>query len=288
MRAASLCGLVASGALVAPHVLGFQDSNVLETLTRSRQAVGADAVAHLQSLVFTGLSRIPANQGLMECELEIRVLLPDRYLRIDRASFGERRAGFQGTDVLNAISEHGRTTLPPDSLKKQILQAERERMVQLLLGAVAYVPLRDGVLFKPVPGTLKTEQAQAGAEAAAQRAAAVQAWEAAGREGQPPPGRSGVESYASNSPDPYSFLVSVREGAWFRFTTEPQTFMPARLSYVTANGDDVTVAFGERRLTDGLKAPYRITTTSRGHIIDDLLIDHVAVNSRLTTADFAR
>ena len=50
----------------------------------------------------------------------------------------------------------------------------------------------------------------------------------------------------------------------------------------------MTIAFGERRLTDGLKVPYRITTTSHGKIIDDLLLERVDINPKLTKADFER
>jgi hypothetical protein len=61
--------------------------------------------------------------------------LPDHYLRIDRAPFGEKRAGFQSKTVLNAVNERGRTMLPPEPLKDQILESERVRMFQLMLGA---------------------------------------------------------------------------------------------------------------------------------------------------------
>ena len=45
---------------------------------------------------------------------------------------------------------------------------------------------------------------------------------------------------------------------------------------------------GERRVTDGLKLPYRITTTNRGKIVDDLLLERIEVNPKLTKADFNR
>lgn len=71
-------------------------------------------------------------------------------------------------------------------------------------------------------------------------------------------------------------------------TFDSGIYLAARLAYSNANGDDVAIAFAERRLTDGLKLPYRITTTSRGHVIDDLILDQIDVNPALTKADFTR
>src|SRR5262245_22458515 len=99
IAAAGAAVVLAAGVPSAQDLLNSQDSGAREVLKRSRQAVGgADAVARLRSLVITGISRIPASPGpnLVECDLEIRVLLPDRYLRIERASFGEKRTGFAG------------------------------------------------------------------------------------------------------------------------------------------------------------------------------------------------
>src|SRR5579862_4287283 len=154
--------VVSAVTMAAQDSLDFKDSNAREIIRRSRAAVGGsagagavgaggiDAIAHLQSIVLSGLSRIPANRGLVECELEIRILLPDHYVRIDRAPFGEKRSGFDGRNSLSVISERGRTTLPPENLTGQIVQAERERMLQLLLGAAAYLSPRDVVMVRSV------------------------------------------------------------------------------------------------------------------------------------------
>ena len=271
----------------AQESLDFKDANAREILKRSRIAVGGvDAVGHVQSLVLRGLSRIPANTGLVECELEIRILLPDRYLRIDRASFGERRSGFEGTHSLSVISERGRTTLPPENLTDQIVQSERERMLQLMLGAAAYLSPREVVTFRSVTGDIGSLQPQGTADAG-QRAAARRNQEAAGAStSSPSASDAGARTYVSTAPNPYSFDVSVRPGAAFRYIADPGTFLPSRLTYLNVNGDEVTTTFGERRVADGLKLPYRITTTSRGKIIDDLLLDRIAVNPNLTKADF--
>ena len=289
--AAGALAFVAAGVAAAGQDFAdVQDANAREILKRSRQAVGGfDALARLQSLLLTGTSQIPSDRGLVTCDVEIRILLPDHYLRIDSAPFGEKRAGFQGKTVLSAINERGRTMFPPEQLKDEILESERVRMLQLMLGAATYVSTQNTVTFKSVAGGLSTFQAQATAEAAAQKAAAQRAWEAAGNAGQPPPSQDGTQTFAATYPDPYIVDVSLRDGgARFRLTLERGTYLPARLAYANANGDEVRITFSERRLTDGLNLPYRITTTSRGQVIDDLLLDQIDVNPGLTKADFRR
>jgi len=271
--------------LGAQESLDFKDANAREILKRGRIAVGGvEAVGKIQSLMLRGLSRIPANTGLVECELEIRVLLPDHYLRIDRASFGEKRSGFEGKHSLSVISERGRTTLPPENLMEEIAASERERMVQLLLGAAAYLSPRDVLTVKSVVGDVGSYQPQ-GTAAAGQRSATL-------RNSDTPTTTAnadrGGQSFVNAQPSRYSFDLSVRKSAAFRYLADPATFMPSRITYTNVSGDEVAIAFSERRDTDGLKLPYRITTTNRGKIIDDLLLDHIAVNPELTKADFER
>jgi hypothetical protein len=285
MRLAIIAGGVASLLAAGQASLDLRDANAREILKRGRTAVGGvDAVEKIQSLVLRGVSRIPANTGLVECELEIRILLPDRYLRVDRASFGEKRSGFEGKHSLSVISERGRTTLPPENLMEEIVASERERMVQLLLGAAAYLSPRDVVTVKSVVGDVGSYQPQ-GTAASGQRSAAL-------RNSDTPTTTAntdrGGQSYVSAQPSQHSFDLSVRPGAAFRYLADPGTFLPSRIAFTNVSGDEVAIAFSERRDTEGLKLPYRITTTSRGKIIDDLLLDHIAVNPKLTKADFER
>ena len=115
--------IVAGAAATTQDVADARDANAGEIIKRSRQAVGgADAVARVQSLLMTGTSQIQSGNELVACDVEIRILLPDQYLRIDTAPFGEKRAGFRGKTILSAVKELGRTTIPPDRLKDQILQ----------------------------------------------------------------------------------------------------------------------------------------------------------------------
>ena len=280
-------GLLACGIASAQDLLDFPDANAREVFKRARTAVGgADAVARLRSLVITGVSRIPASPGpnLIECDLEIRILLPDRYLRIERASFGERRTGFAGKNPLSVITERGKTILPPESLYKPIAESERERMLQLMLGVAGYLAPNDARFVRSVVGSMSTEQPQGTSDAAAQRRADLAIREAGGNPGlRPPP-----NTYAAAVPDAHAVQVSVRDGSQFRFSTDERTSLPARVSYTNANGEEVTMTFGERRLTEGLNLPYRVTTTTKGRIIDDLLLYEFAINSGLSASTFGR
>ncbi len=287
IAAAGVVVLVGLGSSAAQDLLDFSDANARDVLKRSRQAVGGvDAVARLRSLVLTGISRIPASPGpnLTECDLEIRILLPDRYLRIERASFGEKRTGFAGRNPLSVITERGTTVLPPESLYKQIVESERERLLQLMLGAAAYLPPKETKFVRSVAGPVSTGQPQGTSDAAAQRRADLAIREAGGNPGL----RSPPNSYSNAMPDLHAIQVSVREGSQFRFVTDERTSLPARLSYPNAVGEEVTVTFSERRATEGLNLPYRITTTSRGHILDDLLIYNIVVNGDVTLTNFGR
>ena len=48
------------------------------------------------------------------------------------------------------------------------------------------------------------------------------------------------------------------------------------------------MTFGERRVTGGLNLPYRVTTTTRGRVIDNLILNQIEVNPAFSKADFER
>src|SRR5438046_2774552 len=71
----------------------FADARARDLITQARIAIsgGPGGVARLRSLSLKGQSRIPeSGGGLMDAAVEIRVLLPDHYLRIDSGTFGRR------------------------------------------------------------------------------------------------------------------------------------------------------------------------------------------------------
>jgi len=51
----------------------------------------------------------------------------------------------------------------------------------------------------------------------------------------------------------------------------------------------LTSTFSDRRSAGGMKVPYAIVTTAAGErIVDEMVFDEVAVNPKLTNADFSR
>jgi hypothetical protein len=98
-----------------------------DALAQARTAVlGRHAPDGVRSLrlkgrLRVGISRDEAVDGLVD----VRVLLPDRYLRVDALNGSERRSGFKG-----------RTLLTPgaDAI------AERASFLRLMLGLIGFVP----------------------------------------------------------------------------------------------------------------------------------------------------
>jgi hypothetical protein len=49
---------------------------------------------------------------------------------------------------------------------------------------------------------------------------------------------------------------------------------------------EVTETFDDRRQTSGLWLPYRITRSAFGIVVEEILVDTIIVNPRLSAADF--
>src|SRR5205085_4751728 len=105
MRTAALC--IASWTLAA--IIGqndpgqFHDKKAEDLFTSARIAItgGPSGLARLQGVRFKGKSKIANNDGSMfDGAVEIRIQLPDKYLRIDTGNFGRRLTGYAGTTPL--------------------------------------------------------------------------------------------------------------------------------------------------------------------------------------------
>jgi len=103
------------------------DPAARETFARAHAAlVGTDAPRDLRSLVFKGRLRAATERNdAVDGTVDIRILLPDRYLRVDTVGGEERRSGFAGSLLLT----RGGT-----------ISDERARFARFMLGALAYVP----------------------------------------------------------------------------------------------------------------------------------------------------
>jgi hypothetical protein len=119
----------------APASPRFVDAAARGQLERARAAVlGPRANEGLRSLLLRGRLRVGiTREQAVDGQVEIRVLFPDRYLRVDTVDGTERRSGFTG-----------RTLLTP----KGDVNAERTSFTRLMLGLAAFVPAEPRLTFE--------------------------------------------------------------------------------------------------------------------------------------------
>jgi hypothetical protein len=129
-------------SLVAQDSVIFRDDAAASLFRTSRMNMsGREAtIRELLALHMTGTIRIATPEGAIETgTTDIKVLLPDRYLRVDSTKEATRYSGFDGATLLNAISAADGVSQLPDILRSTALQSERRRLAYLLLGSTTYV-----------------------------------------------------------------------------------------------------------------------------------------------------
>ena len=121
----------------------------------SRAAIsgGGRTVHSLHTLILKGRSRFVVDDvgGLAGAAVEIKLLLPDHYLRTDTSGVLQKMAGYAGGRVLSAMHDDAAVSYPPDRLVSQILLNERLRVARLLLGTATYVGPDSALAFRSVP-----------------------------------------------------------------------------------------------------------------------------------------
>lgn len=127
-------------AVTTAHAQAPASSRVADTAARAqleqaRTAVlGRQAPDGLRSLTLKGRLRIGVSrEQSVDGLVEIRVLLPDRYLRVDTTNGAVRRSGLAGATLLTPKGD---------------LDAERANLARLLLGLAAYVPAEPKLSFE--------------------------------------------------------------------------------------------------------------------------------------------
>lgn len=147
---------LAGVAVAAQEPVLLRDPKTKDLFASARIAIfgGPGGIARLKALRFKGRSRFAGGDGeLMSAAVEIRVLLPDRYVRIDTGSFGRRVIGYAGDASLDVIEgPTGRVTPDPRGAAA-ILQADRAELARLLLAVAMYAS-------EEVPMKLQTRDTQ--------------------------------------------------------------------------------------------------------------------------------
>jgi len=228
----------------------FHDKKAEDLFTSARIAIsgGPGGIARLQGLRLKGHSKIASGSEVFEGVVEIRVQLPDRYLRIDTGAFGRRLTGYSGTVPLALIENaDGKTVAEPRDA--EAVTAARFELARLMLAAATWTSHEVQVKFytrdAPVdmPG---------------------------------PADALGVDAVGTND-----------SGFAARVVMDPKSRMPARVVYRSGDGIR-TMSIAERRSSGGYTLPSRIVTTVGDRLIDDLTFDTIAVNPRFDKADFAK
>jgi hypothetical protein len=263
--AIALLGAQTIVLLSAQDSAQFRDPAAQDLFRYARLAVGSGegSVVKLRTLQFKGKSKVDPGSGvLIDCKVDIKILLPDHVLRVDTAPFGQKFSGYAGKTLLTGIQEGDKTSVPPDNLKPAILKAERVRLAQLMLGAATYISADVSMIFQSIGGATEMIDPRVSARTAAK--------------------------VDSSRPEPLSLDVGGDDGFKVRFVVDGKTRVPAKLEYAGADNKTVTMAFTDRRAVGGLQMPYRITTTGGARVIDDLIFDEILINPEIGKGDFKR
>jgi hypothetical protein len=235
-------------------VVAMRDVKTRELMTAARIAVfgGPGGVALLRSMRLKGRSRFPDQDGgMIAATVEIRILLPDHYLRIDTAPFGRRLNGVAGNTGINLTERANGQIAQDPSDARNLLFADRSQLARLMLGLAAYTSPALPVALS----TRDTPQAMPG-----------------------PSDPLGIDATGDHG----------FEGFIARLVLDAKSRTPGRVVFWDGDRTVLTTAFADRRSTGGMKAPYSIVTTAGERIVDEMLFDEVTVNPKLTKADFSR
>jgi hypothetical protein len=142
LREVLLLFVAAATAVVGQDGVVFKDDAAASLFRTSRMNMsGREAtIRELLALHMTGKIRIATPEGAIETgTTDIKILLPDRYLRVDVTHGATRYSGFDRSNLLSAIKAAGGVSHVPDTLRAAALQSERRRLAYLMLGSTTYV-----------------------------------------------------------------------------------------------------------------------------------------------------
>lgn len=249
--------LLLTASIAAQNYVTFQGAGAETLFRQSRNAVGGEAaVMNVSSLVMKGVARVSAgDDGPPERAIEIRVQLPDQYVRIETAAGWTKRSGFSGKTLLTEIVTNGQAEKPPATMWAGLLRAEKARFARLLLG-VGSLASPEVWLTLRQPGGV-TELGSAFETGRTTNVSSARILEATARD---------------------NFATRVYFDA---------TSVPLRVEY-DANRRKIAIAFSDRRKIGALMLPHTITTTLDGMPLEELTFTEIVVNPTLTKADFEK
>ena len=235
----------------------FHDRKAEDLFTAARIAIsgGPNGIARLQSLRFKGRSKVPGSDGqVFDGTIDIRIQLPDKYLRIDSGTFGRRLTGYAGNTPLQLLENSDKKVIaePKDA---DAVTGARYELARLMLVAATWTS-------HEVKVQLYTRDA--------------------------PIPLDSVQDIPGGT-DPLSVDAITADGGGFRARVfmDAKSRMPIRV--VHRNGTDtITMTIVERKSSGGYRLPSHIVTTAGDRIVDDLTFDEIAVNPKFDKADFSK
>jgi hypothetical protein len=207
----------------------------------------------------------------MEGRIEIRVLLPDHFLRIETFGTSQRASGFAGKVLLTEMRDGNRIELPPENITPQLMRLVHAHFTRFMLGAVTYVTADQQLTFRSAGGAPAMVDPRDRARAAI--AATV------------PQSAAGSAVVTNLTPERFAMDVT-SENLNARYEVDSVTRMPVRLTFQGARKEPNTMKFEDRRAVSGLNLPYRVTTSTRDRALETIVFDEILVNPELTKGDF--
>jgi hypothetical protein len=229
----------------------LRDAKAQDLLRSARIAIfgGPGGISRLKSVQFKGRSRFPADEGgMIEAAVNIRILLPDRYLRIDTGAFGKRIVGYSGNASLDAIESPDGKKKPDPRDAATMLRMDRAELARLMLGVATFAS-------EEVPMQFQTR---------------------------------GTEREMPGPSDPLGVDATGDEGFTARIVFDGKSHLPLRIVFWGAERRVTTTTYEDRRASGGVKVPYKILTMTGDRIVDELIFNEIVVNPSLRKDDFRR
>jgi hypothetical protein len=261
----SLCAI---GLLVAGSALSGGQQAPAE-LTAARAAIGAPAsLSGLKSLLLEGvIQNLNHNTGKLgpDERLEIRILLPDNYLRLVRGTRVIRTYGFTGTTVLRDMRPVQAGPFTSRSAPAAgALDAERATLARLMLGMTGHTAT-------DLPVTVAAP-------------------------------RGSAPTLAVTGPGGFTAWLDLAAGSHLplqvRFADQVAFPVPggteknlgyARVASMPPRVDaEVALTFEDRRLVDGLNLPHRIRRVARDVTFEEIRLKKIVLNPPLSAKDFEK
>ena len=247
--------LVLATAVTAQNYVTFEGSGAEALFRQSRNAIGGEAaVMNTTGLVMKGTVVVSAgDDGPASRAIEMRVMLPDQYVRIETSGAWAKRSGFSGKMLLTEIRNGSEIDRPPVTMTAPLLRAERGRLARLLLGVGSlatpeiWLTLRQPMGVKELGSAFETGRTT--------NVSSARVLEASARDG---------------------FAATAHYDA---------AGVPLRVEY-EANRRRIVTTFADRRKVGTLMLPHKITTTLDGMPLEEITLTEITLNPALTKDDF--